>query len=242
MDRYPNISDHGLIGDLQTAALVTTDGTVDFFCCPRFDSPSVFASLLDAERAASSDRARRRRLRDQAAVLPRHRDADHPVHDPGRRRRGARLHAGHRGQAHRPAPAGAAPAGGPRHHAVRSWRSSPVSTTAAPSTRVEVSETARCSAAEDGMELTLHTAGRANRRQGRRRKSSESETGCARRSRCARARAARRRARVDGRPAAGHRAGRAGAAGRRHRPRTGSAGWAARPTPGGGGRWSPARR
>ena len=50
MERYPNISDHGLIGDLQTAALVTTDGTVDFFCCPRFDSPSVFASLLDAER------------------------------------------------------------------------------------------------------------------------------------------------------------------------------------------------
>ena len=49
MARYPNISDHGLIGDLQTAALVTTDGTVDWFCCPRFDSPSVFASLLDAD-------------------------------------------------------------------------------------------------------------------------------------------------------------------------------------------------
>jgi GH15 family glucan-1,4-alpha-glucosidase len=48
--RYPNISDHGLIGDLQTAALVTTDGTLDWFCCPRFDSPSVFASLLDADR------------------------------------------------------------------------------------------------------------------------------------------------------------------------------------------------
>jgi pentatricopeptide repeat protein len=49
VERYPNISDHGIIGDLQTAALVTTDGTVDFFCCPRFDSPSVFASLLDAD-------------------------------------------------------------------------------------------------------------------------------------------------------------------------------------------------
>jgi GH15 family glucan-1,4-alpha-glucosidase len=48
--RYPNISDHGLIGDLQTAALVSTDGVLDWFCCPRFDSPSVFASLLDAER------------------------------------------------------------------------------------------------------------------------------------------------------------------------------------------------
>jgi GH15 family glucan-1,4-alpha-glucosidase len=49
VDRYPDIGAHGLIGDLQTAALVTTDGTLDFFCCPRFDSPSVFASLLDAE-------------------------------------------------------------------------------------------------------------------------------------------------------------------------------------------------
>jgi GH15 family glucan-1,4-alpha-glucosidase len=48
--RYPNIADHGLIGDLQTAALVTTDGVLDWFCCPRFDSPSVFASLLDADR------------------------------------------------------------------------------------------------------------------------------------------------------------------------------------------------
>jgi GH15 family glucan-1,4-alpha-glucosidase len=48
--RYPDIADHGLIGDLQTAALVATDGTVDWFCCPRFDSPSVFASLLDADR------------------------------------------------------------------------------------------------------------------------------------------------------------------------------------------------
>ena len=48
--RYPDISDHGLIGDLQTAALVASDGTIDFFCCPRFDSPTVFCSLLDAEK------------------------------------------------------------------------------------------------------------------------------------------------------------------------------------------------
>jgi GH15 family glucan-1,4-alpha-glucosidase len=50
MARYPDISDHGLIGDLQTAALISTEGTVDWFCCPRFDSPSVFASLLDADK------------------------------------------------------------------------------------------------------------------------------------------------------------------------------------------------
>jgi GH15 family glucan-1,4-alpha-glucosidase len=47
MERYPDIGEHGLIGDLQTAALVSTEGTIDWFCCPRFDSPSIFASLLD---------------------------------------------------------------------------------------------------------------------------------------------------------------------------------------------------
>ncbi|MFK0259409.1 glycoside hydrolase family 15 protein [Streptomyces sp. NPDC090445] len=47
MDEYPLIENHGLIGDLQTAALVTSDGSVDWFCCPRFDSPSVFGALLD---------------------------------------------------------------------------------------------------------------------------------------------------------------------------------------------------
>ncbi|WP_053677223.1 MULTISPECIES: glycoside hydrolase family 15 protein [unclassified Streptomyces] len=50
MDAYPPIADHGMVGDLQTAALVSSQGTVDWWCTPRFDSPSVFASLLDSER------------------------------------------------------------------------------------------------------------------------------------------------------------------------------------------------
>ncbi|AVH55158.1 MULTISPECIES: glycoside hydrolase family 15 protein [Streptomyces] len=47
MDRYPPIADHGLVGDLQTAALVSSQGVIDWFAAPRFDSPSIFAALLD---------------------------------------------------------------------------------------------------------------------------------------------------------------------------------------------------
>jgi GH15 family glucan-1,4-alpha-glucosidase len=39
-----------IVGGLQTAALVTTDGVADFFCCPRLDSPSMFCPLVDAEK------------------------------------------------------------------------------------------------------------------------------------------------------------------------------------------------
>ena len=47
---YLPIADHGLVGDLHSVALVGTNGTIDWFCCPSFDSPSVFGSLLDASR------------------------------------------------------------------------------------------------------------------------------------------------------------------------------------------------
>jgi GH15 family glucan-1,4-alpha-glucosidase len=50
MNGYLPIAEHGLIGDLHSVALVGTEGTIDWYCCPRFDSPSVFAAILDAER------------------------------------------------------------------------------------------------------------------------------------------------------------------------------------------------
>jgi GH15 family glucan-1,4-alpha-glucosidase len=47
---YLPIADHGIIGDLHSAALVGTEGTIDWYCPNRFDGPSIFAALLDAER------------------------------------------------------------------------------------------------------------------------------------------------------------------------------------------------
>ncbi len=44
---YPPISDYGIIGNLKTVALVGKGGAIDFLCLPQFDSPSVFAALLD---------------------------------------------------------------------------------------------------------------------------------------------------------------------------------------------------
>jgi GH15 family glucan-1,4-alpha-glucosidase len=47
---YLPVSEHGMIGDLHTVALVGTNGTIDWHCSPSFDAPSVFGSLLDVDK------------------------------------------------------------------------------------------------------------------------------------------------------------------------------------------------
>lgn len=44
------VADHGIIGDLATLALVAKDGAIDFMRWPNFDSPTIFAAVLDPER------------------------------------------------------------------------------------------------------------------------------------------------------------------------------------------------
>jgi len=49
MQYYP-IQDYGIIGNCKTTALIHKEGSIDFFCYPRFDSPSIFAKILDYEK------------------------------------------------------------------------------------------------------------------------------------------------------------------------------------------------
>ncbi len=53
VDGYLPIEDHGLIGDLTTAALVGRDGAISWLCLPRFDAPPLFCGILDAKKGGA---------------------------------------------------------------------------------------------------------------------------------------------------------------------------------------------
>ena len=70
------IEDYALLGDLQTAALVGRDGSIDWLCFPHFDSPACFAALLGTDEhghwrlaPAAGGKATRRRYRGDTLVL-----------------------------------------------------------------------------------------------------------------------------------------------------------------------------
>jgi Domain of unknown function (DUF5911) len=52
--RYQPIENYGIVGNMHSAGLVGSDGSVDWLCVPRFDSPSVFGAILDANEGGRS--------------------------------------------------------------------------------------------------------------------------------------------------------------------------------------------
>jgi GH15 family glucan-1,4-alpha-glucosidase len=67
---YKGIGEYGLIGNSYTAALVSSDGSIDWCCLPRFDSPSTFAAILDDEKGGKFHIKPRTSFESQQSYLP----------------------------------------------------------------------------------------------------------------------------------------------------------------------------
>jgi GH15 family glucan-1,4-alpha-glucosidase len=52
-EKYLPIEDYGIVGDLNTVALIGRNGSIDFMCFPDFDSPTIFAAILDNEKGGA---------------------------------------------------------------------------------------------------------------------------------------------------------------------------------------------
>ncbi len=50
---FQPIENYGVIGNMRSIALVSVEGSIDFLCFPDFDSPTIFAALLDTDRGGS---------------------------------------------------------------------------------------------------------------------------------------------------------------------------------------------
>ena len=136
--QYQPIENYGVIGNMRTAALVGMDGSIDWLCLPHFDSPSVFAAILDDRKggrfriAPACEQLRHKQFYwpDTDILVTRFLHADGVG-------RGRGLHAGWPAQclARRIDPPGASR---PRQDSLSAWSVAPPSTTPAPATRLHL--------------------------------------------------------------------------------------------------------
>ena len=67
---YKPISEYGIIGNMLSAALVGIDGSIDWCCLPRFDSPSIFAAILDDDKGGKFQIKPRMPFKSRQVYLP----------------------------------------------------------------------------------------------------------------------------------------------------------------------------
>ena len=77
---FEPIENYGVIGNMRSIALVGVNGSIDFLCYPNFDSPTVFAALLDDERGGCFQiQPQLKERTGTAAVFARHEHSAHAI-------------------------------------------------------------------------------------------------------------------------------------------------------------------